>query len=50
MLEVERLCDHVVMLKKGRIVDQGSPGELLTRFGRSNLEAVFIDIARDDAI
>jgi ABC-2 type transport system ATP-binding protein len=48
MFEVERLCDDVVMLKKGRIVDQGAPTALLQRYGRSNLEEVFIDIARSD--
>ena len=49
MFEVEKLCDDVVMLKKGRIVDQGTPAALLQRYGRSNLEEVFIDIARADA-
>ena len=48
MFEVERLCDDVVMLRKGRIVDRGTPASLLQRYGRSNLEEVFIDIARGD--
>ncbi|MBP0446684.1 ABC transporter ATP-binding protein [Roseomonas sp. SSH11] len=46
MAEVERLCDHVLMLKKGRLVDSGSPSELLERYGRDDLEEVFLDIAR----
>ncbi len=47
MAEVERLCSHVVMLKKGRVVDRGSPRDLLDRYGRDDLEEVFLDIARD---
>jgi ABC-2 type transport system ATP-binding protein len=47
MGEVERLCDHVLMLKSGRVVDRGSPAELLARYGRDDLEEVFLDIARD---
>jgi len=46
MAEVERLCDHVLMLKQGRIVDQGSPADLLARYRRDDLEDVFLDIAR----
>src|SRR6187455_987985 len=46
MAEVERLCDHVLMLKLGRVVDQGSPAALLARYGRDDLEEVFLDIAR----
>jgi len=46
MAEVERLCGRVLMLKKGRLVDEGSPAELLDRYGRDDLEAVFLDIAR----
>ena len=46
MAEVERLCDSVLMLKQGRIVDSGSPPELLDRYGRDDLEQVFLDIAR----
>jgi ABC-2 type transport system ATP-binding protein len=47
MMEVERLCGDVLMMKDGRIVDRGSPTELIARFGRSTLEDVFLDIARD---
>ena len=47
MSEVERLCSHVLMLKKGRIVDRGSPADLLARYGREDMEQVFLDIARD---
>ncbi|MCW5730830.1 MAG: ABC transporter ATP-binding protein [Alphaproteobacteria bacterium] len=46
MLEVERLCQQVLMMKQGRIVDRGSPAELLTRYGRSTMEDVFLDVAR----
>jgi ABC-2 type transport system ATP-binding protein len=47
MAEVERLCTEVLVMKRGRIVDRGSPGELLQRYGRDDLEEVFLDIARD---
>lgn len=49
MAEVERLCDNVIMLKRGEIVDQGSPAELLQKYGRSNLDDVFLDISRGPA-
>lgn len=46
MAEVERLCDDVLMMRSGRIVDRGAPAELIRRYGRKNLEEVFLDIAR----
>jgi ABC-2 type transport system ATP-binding protein len=46
MAEVERLCSEVLMLKAGRIVDCGSPQALIGRYGRANLEEVFLQIAR----
>ncbi len=47
MTEVERMCDHVLMLRAGRLVDRGTPDQLLQRYGRQNMEEVFIDIARE---
>lgn len=47
MQEVERLCDTVLMLKQGRIVDRDKPAMLVQKYGRDSLEQVFIDIARD---
>jgi len=47
MGEVERLAHHVLMLRQGRLVDQGSPAQLLARYGRDDLEDVFLDIARN---
>jgi ABC-2 type transport system ATP-binding protein len=46
MLEVERLADRVIMLEQGHIVEDGTPAELISRYGRDNLEDVFLDIAR----
>jgi ABC-2 type transport system ATP-binding protein len=46
MIEVERLCERVIMLKRGRIEDDDTPGQLLRRYGRSTLEEVFLDVAR----
>lgn len=47
MVEVERLCADVLMMKSGKIVDRGAPAELISRYGRRTLEDVFLDIARD---
>jgi ABC-2 type transport system ATP-binding protein len=47
MQEVERLCDGVLMMRRGRIVDRGTPAGLLERYGRGTLEEVFLDIARE---
>jgi ABC-2 type transport system ATP-binding protein len=47
MAEVERLCNEVLMMRRGRVVDDGKPSELLRRYGRANLEEVFLDIARE---
>jgi ABC-2 type transport system ATP-binding protein len=49
MAEVERLADRVIMLEKGRIVADGTPQELIDRFGRTNLEETFLAIARRGA-
>jgi ABC-2 type transport system ATP-binding protein len=49
MGEVERLCSEVMMMRKGRIVDRGSPRALIERYGRDTLEQVFLDIARAGA-
>lgn len=46
MSEVERLCDVVLMMRTGRIVDRGAPDELIARYGRNSMEEVFLDIAR----
>ena len=47
MAEVERLCADVLMMKAGHIVDRGSPPALIARYGRANLEEVFLDIVRE---
>ena len=46
MTEVERLCERVIIMKKGRIEDDDSPERLLARYGRDTLEEVFLDVAR----
>ena len=46
MSEVERMCSRVIMMKQGKIVDDDTPAHLIARYGRRNLEEVFLDIAR----
>jgi ABC-2 type transport system ATP-binding protein len=46
MLEVERLCDRVIIMKRGRIEDDDTPAGIMARYNRSTLEDVFLDVAR----
>jgi ABC-2 type transport system ATP-binding protein len=46
MLEVERLCDRVIIMKRGRIEDDDSPDQIMARYNRNTLEEVFLDVAR----
>ena len=47
MGEVERMCTDVVMLRGGVVVDRGAPAALVARYGRENMEQVFLDVARE---
>tara|TARA_B100001564_G_scaffold240376_1_gene203423 strand:+ start:338 stop:1072 length:735 start_codon:yes stop_codon:yes gene_type:complete len=47
MKEVERLCDEVIMMKEGQIVDRGTCNSLIQKHGRNNLEDTFLKIARN---
>lgn len=46
MTEVERICDQVLIMHKGHIVDRGSPQQMITNYGRMTLEEVFLDVVR----
>ncbi|MAW17573.1 MAG: ABC transporter [Pelagibacteraceae bacterium] len=46
MVEVERLCDKIIMMKKGKIIDEGTCKEIIKKHGRQNLEETFLKLAR----
>ena len=48
MDEVKRLCNSVMMMKDGNIVDSGTPENLIEKYGQKNLEEVFLEIVRKD--
>ena len=48
MDEVKRLCNSVMMMKDGNIVDSGTPEDLIKKYGQKNLEEVFLEIVRKD--
>ncbi|MDA9171781.1 ABC transporter ATP-binding protein [Candidatus Pelagibacter sp.] len=47
MNEVKRLCNSVLMMKDGTIVDSGTPDNLIAKHGRKNLEEVFLELVRN---
>ena len=47
MSEVKRLCDLILMMKDGIIIDKGNHDELISKHGRENLEEVFLKLARN---
>ncbi len=48
MNEVERLCDSIIMMRKGKIIDEGTCKELIKKHGRDNLEETFLKLARSN--
>ena len=48
MSEVERLCDSIIMMRKGKIIDRGTCEELISKHGRNNLEETFLKLARSN--
>tara|TARA_A100001011_G_scaffold315792_1_gene334573 strand:+ start:991 stop:1722 length:732 start_codon:yes stop_codon:yes gene_type:complete len=46
MAEVERLCDSIIMMKNGKIIDEGTCEEIIKKHGRNNLEETFLKLAR----
>ena len=46
MSEVERLCDSVIMMREGKIIDEGTCSDLIKKHGRNNLEETFLKLAR----
>ncbi len=46
MSEVERLCDSIIMMKQGKIIDNGTCNDLIQKHGRNNLEETFLKLAR----
>ena len=46
MNEVERLCDSIIMMRKGKIIDKGTCENLIEKHGRNNLEETFLKLAR----
>ena len=47
MREVEMLCDRVLIMNKGSLIDQGSPGELMEKHQRKSLEEVFLSVSEE---
>jgi ABC-2 type transport system ATP-binding protein len=47
MNEVERLCNEVMMMKNGEIIDKGTCSSLINKHGRKNLEETFLKIVRE---
>lgn len=50
MPEVERLCHNVIMMGKGKVIDSGTPKNLISRYKSTNLEEVFLQLARNDKV
>jgi ABC-2 type transport system ATP-binding protein len=47
MNEVERLCERVVFLQRGRVVHDGTPADILSQHGHASLEDVFLHLAAE---
>ena len=44
MQEAQRLCDKIIILKKGRIIEQGSISSILRKYKEHKLKEVYFKI------
>ena len=49
MAEMERLCDRILFIEKGKKLTEGTPKQIIKKYGRQTLEEVFIQVAREGA-
>ena len=47
MYEVEEVCDRVLLLSRGKILLEGDPRALPAKYGKENLEELFVAVARE---
>jgi len=47
MEEVEEICDRVIFIQRGKVKDEGTPDELIKKYGHKDLNDVFLTIARE---
>ncbi len=50
MPEVERLCHNVIMMGRGKVIESGTPKNLISRYKSTDLEEVFLQLARNDKV
>ena len=44
MLEVEYLCDRISLITDGRIIEEGKPKNLMSKYNLKNIEEVFMKV------
>lgn len=44
---VEKVCSHLIILRKGHVIAHGSTSEVLERIGKSSLEGAFLHLVED---
>jgi len=47
MREMEEMSDRIIFLQRGKLVAEGTAQEIVTRFGKADLEEVFLKLARE---
>jgi sodium transport system ATP-binding protein len=47
MTEVEKLCDRIGIIHRGRLLAEGSLAQLRERFAKQDLEDIFVDVLGD---
>lgn len=47
MREMEEMSDRIIFLQKGNLVAEGTAAQIVSRFGQTDLEDVFLKLARE---
>jgi ABC-2 type transport system ATP-binding protein len=50
MREMEEMSDRIIFLQRGRLVAEGTAQAIVDRFGKADLEEVFLNLARESNV